>query len=219
MEETKLKGPVEYIKEAWGIYTKKENFILFARIMAVLALISGIPSQYLRYAGGDLIAVIWTVIGMIVSIWVGSIVYTVILNISDISFKDAFILGFKNMWKYTYSTLVPGLIALFGLVILIVPGVIFSVWFAFTLLLVLDKKLGLTEALRASKALVMGRFWKILGRLFVFGIFTFIISLPLIAIPVLGGFLETFLMPLFSLPFYLLYRDLSSTQNDLSFKE
>ena len=44
-----MKSPIEYIKEAWAIYTKKENFVFFAKIMAVLVILSttiGFVSNY-----------------------------------------------------------------------------------------------------------------------------------------------------------------------------
>jgi len=44
-----LKGPIEYIKEAWRIYIKKENFIFFARIMAVLVILSSVLSFVTGY--------------------------------------------------------------------------------------------------------------------------------------------------------------------------
>ncbi len=51
-----------------------------------------------------------------------------------------------------------------GLILLIVPGIIFMVWFAFsTYTLILEDKHGV-EALKASKALVVGRWWDVFGR-------------------------------------------------------
>ena len=44
-----MKGSIEYIKEAWGIYFKKENFIFFARIMAIVVIISSAIGYLFSY--------------------------------------------------------------------------------------------------------------------------------------------------------------------------
>lgn len=62
-------------------------------------------------------------------------------------------------------TIVVSLIVAGGFVLLIIPGVIFSIWFVFTLQArVLDQKKG-TSALTQSKSLVTGNWWEVFGRI------------------------------------------------------
>ncbi len=64
-----------------------------------------------------------------------------------------------------FAYLLAGVAVLFGAVLLVVPGIIFSVWFAFAgLAATFDGARGL-NALYASKQLVRGRFWPVFGRL------------------------------------------------------
>jgi hypothetical protein len=71
------------------------------------------------------------------------------------------------IWPAICVSVIVSLIVILGAVLLIVPGIIFAVWYAFTLLAVaLDEKRGMA-ALRASKVLVEGRWWSILWRLVV----------------------------------------------------
>lgn len=229
-----MKNPIEYIKEAWVIYTKKENFIFFAKIMAVLTLVSIILrysqwylSQYVLKApeiGGinfNFENVPLTVIYIILLVIAGnfyfysqSITYLSIFNLS-ISLKEVFVLGYKKMWRFFLISIVLGFIILGGIVLLIIPAVIFGVWYSFSLFLVMDKDLSIKESLSQSKAMVKGKFWKILGRILIFALFGFLIGFVLGFVPYVGSIVVSFLAPLFILPSFLLYRDLSAGLNDL----
>lgn len=212
MEEIKLKGPIEYIKEAWRIYSKKENFIFFAKIMAVLTIITTLviyPFSYFKNDNNGL-TIFFGVLMLAVGFWVKSTTYSAIFNI-NLSEKEVFKLGFTKMGKFLLIALVVGLIVSLGTILLIVPAIIFGIWYSFSTLLVLDKNMGIKEALKQSKAMVKGRFWKILGRSFVFELFNFLISILLLIIPLAGNLIISFIAPLYMLPFYLLYKDLSTS--------
>lgn len=229
MEETKLRGPVEYIKEAWGIYTKKENFIFFAKIMAVVVVILSIPTivgsfspdylpenQYnfnnISFVDGIIKLFIIVFVFGLIGLWSQTTTYLSILKIGYTE-KEVFVLGIKKIGKFFLVSLVVGLIVLLGLVLLIIPAILFGVWYSFSVWLVMDKDMKIGEALKTSKAMVKGRFWKVLGRSFVFGLFSFFVSLIFTAIPYAGSLLVSFLVPLFMLPFYLLYKDLVTNTN------
>jgi len=217
-----MKTAIEYIKEAWAIYTKKENFIFFARIMAVLSIIAFtigmvngyfFPADYLKdgdfsnvplFVGFILISILSIVFGL----WSQSTSYFAVIKMGEPE-KEVFKIGFKKIGKYLLVTLVLGIIIFFGLILLVIPAIIFGIWYSFTLLLVLDKDIGIGEALKKSKEMVNGKFWKILGRTAIFGLFSILISIVVSIVPFVGEFAVSFLSPLFMLPFYLLYRDLS----------
>lgn len=217
-----MKTAIEYIKEAWAIYTKKENFIFFVRIMAVLSLISftiGVvngfffPADYLRVGDFSNIPlfvgfILLSIISMVFRLWSQSTSYYSVIKMG-ISEKEIFKIGFLKSGKYLLATLVLGLIVFFGFILLVIPAIIFGTWYSFSLLLVLDKNIGIGEALKKSKEMVKGRFWKILGRNVVFGLFTIVVSIVVSIVPFVGTFAVSFLAPLFMLPFYLLYKDLS----------
>lgn len=225
-----MKTPIEYIKEAWVIYTKKENFIFFARIMAVLVILGAVISfinsyfypvdyiknidysDYIRVGGFLLISII----AFLLSIWSQSTTYMTIFNMGK-NEKTIFILGYKNMWRFFLISLVYGLIVTFGILLLVIPAVIFGIWYSFSIFLVLDKKMNIGESLSKSKIMVKDKFFKILGRYIIFGLFGVIISVVVSVIPYIGTLIISFMAPLFILPGVLLYRDLSTDSrfNDL----
>jgi hypothetical protein len=105
-----------------------------------------------------------------------------------------------------------------GLILLIIPGIIFAVWFAFSnYTLILEGKRG-TEALKASKALVDGRWGDVFGRFILLllclagiGIATEIVAaiFPKLIRLTLSGAVSNFLIAPVAAAFcYKLYKDL-----------
>ena len=168
------------------------------------------PNETIDYSNIPMVIgfVILTILSVLVSLWSQSAKYFAIFKMGSNEIV-VFKLGYKNIWKYLSISLVVGLIFFGGAILLIIPAFIFGVWYSFSTFLVLDKKLGIKESLKRSKAMVSGNFWRIVGRYFVFGLFGFTISIALTTIPYVGSLLVSFIAPLFTLPFYLLYRDLS----------
>lgn len=217
-----MKKPTEYIREAISIYFKKENFIFFAKIMAVISLASlivGFVSGYFYPTEGKNYVDFSNMLGtfgfisisaaaFVLGIWGQTTTYISILKMGKKE-KEIFSLGYKNMWKFFLASLVVGLIILGGIILLIIPAVIFGIWYSFTLILVLDKNLSIKEALSKSKKMVSGKFMKIFGRFIVFGLFSLVVSIILSMVPFnLGSLAMSFASPLFILPTVLLYRDL-----------
>ncbi len=227
MQEQLLKSSIEYIKEAWGIYTKKENFIFFARIMTVLVVATttlNVTRDYLYpldYLQNSRLSNIPMSIGFmiisfllgIISLWSQTTQYFAVLKMGNPE-KDVFKLGFKYAGEFLLASLAIGIIIMFGLALLIVPAIIFGVWYSFSLWLVLDKDLRLRDSLKQSKAMVKGKFWKVLGRLVVFLIPPFVASFSIALIPYIGKIIYSFITPLFLIPQYLLYKDMSANQSD-----
>ena len=59
-------------------------------------------------------------------------------------------------WNYLWTTVVYSLIVLGGLLLLVVPGVIWAIKYQFAITLVVDKKMGLNEALKTSGRITKG---------------------------------------------------------------
>ena len=69
----------------------------------------------------------------------------------------------KNILKYLGSTILYCLIVLGGLILLIVPGVMWAIKYQFFSYLIVDKKMGIMEALRKSAELTKGSRNKLFG--------------------------------------------------------
>lgn len=74
------------------------------------------------------------------------------------------------VWPIILVSLLTALAVVGGFILLVIPGVIFSIWFAFaTYAVALDNERGIA-ALAKSKSLVRGRWWPVFWRLLVLGI-------------------------------------------------
>lgn len=224
MQEVTLKGSVEYIKEAINIYFKKENMIFFVKVMSLVVIFSTVVSfliGYLyptnTYPRNDSMAsiityIVLTILSMIFSIWMQSATYFSILEMKN-NEVEVIKKSLKKLLPFFGISFVLGLIFLLGTLLLIIPGIIFGIWYSYTLFLVFEKNMKLGQALKTSKELVKGRMLKVFGRGIVFGLFMIIASILVSIIPFAGSVILGLLSPLFVLPSYLLYKDLSVNLN------
>lgn len=73
-------------------------------------------------------------------------------------------------WKYFAATIVVGIAMILGLILLIVPGIIFALMFMFTTFIVIDRELGPIEAMKESMRITRGHKWPLLGFVLVLGL-------------------------------------------------
>jgi len=69
--------------------------------------------------------------------------------------------AFKNYWNAVLANLLVGVIVVIGLFLLIVPGVIFYCKLIFTRYLVVDRRMGVIEAVQESWRMTGGYAWKV----------------------------------------------------------
>ncbi|MBN2567375.1 hypothetical protein JXB02_04810 [Candidatus Woesearchaeota archaeon] len=100
----------------------------------------------------------------------------------DITWTEALNRAFPRYWSALGTGVMAAVFIIGLLLLLIVPGIIFAVFWMFILyLVVLRDKVG-RAALRASRALVQGRWWRTLGYALVIGLFS-VAVMVIIAIP------------------------------------
>jgi uncharacterized membrane protein len=69
----------------------------------------------------------------------------------------------QPFWKYLGASILYALAIVVGLVLLIVPGIIFALMFMFTTFIVIDRGLGPIEAMKESNRITYGHKWTLLG--------------------------------------------------------
>jgi len=152
---------------------------------------------------------------LIIYLWVwiaGVLAIKFIINNLKFTIKDLYKEAWGLVWKFSLLSLLLLFITIGGLLLLIIPAIIFGVWFSFSKFIFLDKKSSIRVSLRKSKNLVEGKFWAILGRYVVFGLFTGLFGIVLAILPFgIGGIITTVFGVLFVLPYYLLYLELAGS--------
>lgn len=189
-----LKSASEIVKESWSLYInsfKKIWVYLFLLLIPTLALsATGTLSLYLSVyfpssnLPGEIITFIVFAASFVFTLWV-SISFALALR--DLAFgrepadwKSNFSASSSLIWPVIYTSILLALIITGGTLLLIIPGLIFIIWYNFTFnAIVFDGKKG-GAALSASKSLVVGRWWKMAWRVaapwLLFGIVAGILS-------------------------------------------
>ena len=217
-----LSSPFDLIKKAINIFAKKEKALFLAQIYIPVAIFSiiSVGQSFLptsiTNSNSLVIAIIMAALqilylltGVFVAI-AGIIGLGKAVDDGELSVKKTFASAWKNYWVFLLLSIVLTLIYVFGFVLLLVPGLLFMVWFAFSKFIMVEKGLGLKESLLRSKTLVKGSYWKILGRLIIFGVFVMIVQVILSIIPYgLGSIVSDLLGAFYMLPLYLLYKEFS----------
>ncbi len=100
-----------------------------------------------------------------------------------------------TFWPVVWTIILSAIAILCGFILFIIPGIIFSIWFSFSIYATLfDGQKG-GAALKASKHLVQGRWFAVLWRLvapaFVFGIVLLVLQFTITAVGGFFGYSET----------------------------
>lgn len=112
-------------------------------------------------------------------------------------------------WRYVAAGILYGLIIMAGFILLIIPGIIWSVKFGLCFYFIIDKGLGPIEALKASSRTTMGVKWDLFG----FGIVCGLINL-LGVLCLLVGVFATY--PIVLVASALVYRQLLAQTAELA---
>lgn len=227
----KLTPPLTLLENAFKIYFKKQNFFYLIKIVLIglfviflSVLLRNLPWALAKgitvFFGKEvpvllfILLVALLVAGMIFGfVWFGSSFILAITKISDgknlrvrQTFKEARLIW----WRFLGTSLLVALIMAVGYLLFIVPGLIFSVWFAFALFITVTKGSHAFESVKKSKELVGGYFWPVAGRLFTFTILNLLLRIvfTLKQIEMIGSVVLIVTVPYFMLLPYLLYKDL-----------
>ncbi len=156
---------------SFGWQVTKSNilfFILLYIIISIVNFVPGVLSDAVRESSAGLSLII-TLAGMVLS-WVVSMGYIKIL----ISFVDResaemgdLFSCFPLIFKYFFASILVGIVVLIGFVLLIIPGIIFSLMFMFYSYAIVDREAGPIESMKISADITRGAKWNLLGLLII----------------------------------------------------
>jgi len=197
-------------KKNWKLLGKYALFLLIPLLVLTLPGLVVI-TKFLNSIYGLGLYIILTIAVSLFSILI-SIALT--KTIAELYSKSSETKNVKENLRLSVSLIIPtvlaailsGLIILGGIILFIIPGIIFSIWYSFIFYsVVLDNKKNM-EALRTSKSLVKGRWWGVWWRLFapaiIFALIQLIISwilkIPFAIFKTVGGNIAILIISLLS---------------------
>lgn len=218
----KLTSPFKLIEKSINLFKIKENLIFMVKIYLPLIIfpIISIAFAYIPFFVNNSNTVWYVVlvssiriIFMLVSTFITAsaiLAMSKIVGGKDLTPKEIFKKAWKNYWMFLLLNVVVSILYVLGLVLLIVPGLLFIVWFVFSRFIMIEKQNRIKESLLRSKQLVKGYFWKILWSLIVFAVFGLLVEIVLGAIPYgIGSIIWALGGGFFVLLPYLLYKEIS----------
>ncbi len=180
----------EIIRLSWNTYISKiKKYLPLVGLMFVFSALSGLASilftdvLQLPQAWGMLAtagtSAVFYLLNFGVTIFI--ILYTARFlenKKADFKFRDCLAV----FWPALCISVLTALITLGGFLMIIIPGVIFTVWYAFSVyLVILEKKRGVGALLHESREMSRGKFWPIFGRLILPAAFWAIIAYLVLA--------------------------------------
>jgi uncharacterized membrane protein len=175
----------EAIKFGWEIAKKKIKFFI-----PILILVFGISSllDYLSDLAkrkSFLISFFLTIIGVALSIIFSLGLVKISLKICDgeePKISDLFS-QYRLFFRFLFASIIRNLVTLFGFILLIIPGIIFSIRLNFFDYLIVDRNSRIIESLKKSWEITKGSTWNLfllyilLGLINVLGFFALIVGL------------------------------------------
>ncbi len=240
---TELPGVFALLSQTWAIY--KERMWTFVGIGILPALI--ITALLATFGGGLILLedkiksldftpsviapiILSIIVLVIITIIIklceqAALMYAIKDNQEQIGIIEAYKRGLPKIGSLFWISFLTGIILLIGFILLIIPGIIFAVWFAFAGFILISEDIKGMDALKKSKEYVKGRFGSVLWHIFFISAlfliilialgFTFGIIISLLKIPfgaeIIEIILGSFLGPLLATYFFVLYQNLKSS--------
>jgi hypothetical protein len=228
-----LSSPIKLIKESFNIFFEKKNLPYFMKVYAPL-----IPFQLFFLYQNYFVATQSQALGVtdatsvlnrypwflatVIAVNIVFVVVSFLVSMAGIKaingvtgkkvlpLKELFRTSLKRLWPFALLVVVLTLIEFGGLLLLIIPGILFAVWYGFAKFVLVTEGKGVRKSLAGSKKLVEGRFWKVFGRMAVFVLFALLIQMLFAVVPYgIGSLIAQLFEALIVLPSFLLYKELA----------
>lgn len=163
-----LLHPVELLRDSWNLYcTHLWSLIGYSAWLLLPASAFFLLTFAHEHWLVSVITVLLMIMGIYLALWMTIAIVNTTHRLTQKQEVNPTTISHEALTRLLpllQTMVLQGLIILGGLVLFIVPGLIFSFWYAFAQLsTILDNKRPL-EALAQSKSMVEGRFWSVVWR-------------------------------------------------------
>jgi len=217
----KLPDIGDLFKESWEVFQRRFAVLIGLYLLAMVAFLLpvGISVGVSLLAGmakGGGAVVLIGVIGLLVGMYLGFRCFAAFLHAvvdDQLAVRDALEKGKELVFPLIWIGFLTGLIIGGGFILLIIPGIIFMVWFFFSQFILVKEDIHGMSALLKSREYVRGEWFNVALRL----LLVWAASGLLGVIPLAGPILCIAFFPFVMIFHYLLYRDLSEMKGDVPF--
>lgn len=208
----------DLFSKTWEFYkTHMKPLLLIALIIMAPSLLSAlIVFLGLQETVVVLLSSILGIVSLVVSIW-GAIAMIIYVKDKPVNINDSLKKAWGFWLSYLWLSILVGIVTMIGLIILIIPGIILVVYYAFAMYILVAENIQGWAAAKKSMNLVKNYWWAVFGRILLVGIALYIpimlitwvfglISLELMSI--VSMILATIIVPFGVVYSYLMYQNL-----------
>lgn len=228
----KLMRPInDLIKDTVKIYADNWVFLiksLLVSIALVLPLILGfippiaagigaifVEQKIMMLLLAAIFFLVFIILAIIIGSWSQAFVYQAIYQAGKgepLPIKEMLKIAWPRWSAYFLANLLSGFFILIGFIFLIIPGIVFMIWFFFIPFVVVIEKMEATQSLKRSKVLVSNHFLGVLGRLVLIFIISLLVGSVVVRLGLVGPIVHLLLSPLWMIASYLIYADLAKAK-------
>ncbi|MBI2594852.1 MAG: hypothetical protein HYW38_01160 [Candidatus Colwellbacteria bacterium] len=159
-EQAKVISIGDLFSESWKLYRERIGVLTKIMLLPVAFLLVGDLWELLNTVTwfGGLSGFIGTVVSFFAAL-------ALIFALQEkVQFGESYRLAFRKIWSYGWLTVLSGFATLGGFVMLVIPGIIFVIWFVFAIyVFAIEGEKGMNALLR-SREYVRGYWWQVFGR-------------------------------------------------------
>lgn len=223
-----MRQPIQLLKDSVEVFKGKWKLLLsITAIVAILSLLESLLAPSYEEGGSlahSLIAILLVVANIFASV---ALILAITGRVS--SLQESYQVAVSFFWRYLGLSIVVGVASLVAYLLLIIPGIIVSVWWAFAAFILILEGKGIVDSMKQSREYVRGKWWGVFGRMVLLGVVVIAVS---IVIGMIAGVLSSGLVAglasavitLVVTPFavsymYLLYQDVKGITAEVSISE
>jgi hypothetical protein len=224
-----LPGIKDLLKRSWQIYKARlGTFLGIVILPLVVGLLILIPTAILGKipALGIFLFIVFWLAAIVVSFWSQvSLLYAIKEREEKIGIKESLKCGWPKIVPFIWISILAGFITMGGFLLLVIPGILFAVWFSFATYILVSEDIKGMSALFRSKQLVAGNWWKVFWRLLTIGIITIVAYFGLTFLftslfnenagSIAGSITSLFLTPFLITYNFLIYEDLKKLKGEI----
>ncbi len=191
--KSSLPGVNDLLKSSYKFLATPPNFSVLLGFAGwlLIPVLTSLASSFLDPQVGEIVDLLSGITLFALSLWATAAITIVVTSTirPDLAPKDAATSVSELAWRRAptllWVGLLVGVLQMFGFLLLIVPGIIFTVWFAFAETEAILTGVGTFSALEQSRERVKGHFFPVLWRMFAFS-FLLTLTVSLILWPILA---------------------------------
>lgn len=224
-----MRNPITLLSQAWELV--RQNIPLYIGILLIPSLLSYLAAIFMPpEAVGFVRLEDWAVY---LSLFFVSIAANVFMSIAlmlaidnpSLTIGQSYRASLGFFWRYVGLTMLLSIVVTIGFILLFIPGLLMSVWFAFAAFVLVFENVGIKDSMMRSREYVRGHWWGVFGRLmammifavalgFLFGIMASFITNAFLA-ELVVTISSMVLVPILVGYTYLMYQDLKQGPTSL----